>query len=116
MLSDIDSLKEYAFNYVFLDESQNIKNPETQRYKAACQLQSRNRIAITGTPVENNTFDLYGSCPLPVRACWATSNISGMYMPHLSILSRTAEGPGIAAEDKALPPQANQRGSSTRTS
>lgn len=67
LLSDINFLKDFNFNYVFLDESQNIKNPESQRYKAARLLKSRNRITITGTPVENNTFDLYGqlsfSCP-----------------------------------------------------
>lgn len=67
LVSDINTLKKYTFNYVFLDESQNIKNPSSQRHKAATQLQSRNRIAITGTPIENNTFDLYGqlsfACP-----------------------------------------------------
>lgn len=59
LLSDIRHLKKFTFNYVFLDESQNIKNPDSQRYKAACLLRSRNRIVITGTPVENNSFDLF---------------------------------------------------------
>jgi SNF2 family DNA or RNA helicase len=67
LLSDINILKEYHFNYIFLDESHNIKNPETQRYKAVCLLQSRNKIAVTGTPVENNTYDLFSqlsfACP-----------------------------------------------------
>ncbi|TQM51065.1 SNF2 family DNA or RNA helicase [Arcticibacter tournemirensis] len=67
LLSDIRFLKDYTFNYIFLDESQNIKNPESQRYKAVRLLKSRNKIVITGTPVENNTFDLYGqlsfACP-----------------------------------------------------
>lgn len=67
LLSDIRFLKDYRFNYIFLDESQNIKNPESQRYKAVRMLQSRNKVAITGTPIENNTFDLYGqlsfACP-----------------------------------------------------
>lgn len=67
LLSDISYLKEYHFNYVFLDESQAIKNPESQRYKAARLLQARNRVVLTGTPVENNTFDIYGqlsfACP-----------------------------------------------------
>ncbi|WP_375433981.1 DEAD/DEAH box helicase [uncultured Hymenobacter sp.] len=67
VVSDIRQLKEYCFNYVFLDESQAIKNPDSQRYKAACLLQARNRVVLTGTPVENNTFDLYGqlsfACP-----------------------------------------------------
>ena len=67
LLSDISLLKSFEFNYIFVDESQNIKNPESQRYKAACTLKSRNKITITGTPIENNTFDLYGqlsfACP-----------------------------------------------------
>ena len=67
LLSDIRWLKDYHFNYIILDESQTIKNPDSQRYKAARLLQSRNKIALTGTPIENNTFDLYGqfsfACP-----------------------------------------------------
>jgi len=67
LLADVMFLKEYAFNYIFLDESQNIKNPDSQRYKAVGLLKARNRIAITGTPIENNTFDLYSqlsfACP-----------------------------------------------------
>ncbi|HPI12052.1 MAG TPA: SNF2-related protein, partial [Catalimonadaceae bacterium] len=67
LLSDIGMLKQFRFNYIFLDESQAIKNPESQRYKAARLLQSRNKIVLTGTPIENNTFDVYGqfsfACP-----------------------------------------------------
>jgi superfamily II DNA or RNA helicase len=65
--SDIRYLKEYNFNYVILDESQAIKNPDSLRYQMVQLLKSRNRIVLTGTPVENNTFDLYGqlsfACP-----------------------------------------------------
>lgn len=67
LLSDIQFLKTFYFNYIFLDESQTIKNPDSERYKAARLLQSRNRIVLTGTPIENNTFDLYSqlsfACP-----------------------------------------------------
>ena len=67
LVSDIARLRKYLFEYVFLDESQNIKNIASQRYKAARLLQSRNRIVLTGTPLENNTFDLYAqfsfACP-----------------------------------------------------
>ena len=67
LLADIVFLKDFVFNYIFLDESQQIKNPESQRYKATRLLKSRNKIILTGTPVENNTFDLYGqlsfACP-----------------------------------------------------
>jgi len=67
LLADIRFLKEYRFNYIFLDESQTIKNPDSQRYKACRLLRSRNKVVMTGTPIENNTFDLYGqlsfACP-----------------------------------------------------
>ncbi|RXK80773.1 DEAD/DEAH box helicase [Filimonas effusa] len=67
LLSDNAMFRRFRFNYVFADESQNIKNTNSQRYKAMRLLQSRNRVVITGTPVENNTFDLYGqlsfACP-----------------------------------------------------
>ncbi len=59
LLRDIEWLKDYQFNYVILDESQAIKNPASRRYKAARLLKAKNRIAITGTPIENSTFDLY---------------------------------------------------------
>ncbi len=67
LLTDIKWLAAYRFNYIFLDESQTIKNPDSQRYKAVRLLQSRNKVVMTGTPIENNTFDLYGqlsfACP-----------------------------------------------------
>lgn len=59
MLSDIKLLKEHTFNYIILDESQAIKNVASKRYKAAKLLKAHNRIALTGTPIENNTFDLF---------------------------------------------------------
>ncbi len=59
IVSDVDLFRDYIFNYVILDESQAIKNPFSKRYKAARLLNSNNRIVLTGTPIENNTFDLY---------------------------------------------------------
>ena len=67
LLSNIHFMKTFRFSYIFLDESQAIKNPDSQRYKACRLLQSKNKIVLTGTPIENNTFDLYGqlsfACP-----------------------------------------------------
>ncbi len=57
--SDISFFSTYPFNYVVLDESQAIKNPNSKRYKAMCLLQARNKLVMTGTPIENSTFDLY---------------------------------------------------------
>ncbi|MEO6229718.1 MAG: SNF2-related protein [Ferruginibacter sp.] len=67
LLSNIHFMKTFRFGYIFLDESQAIKNPDSQRYKACRLLQSKNKIVLTGTPIENNSFDLYGqlsfACP-----------------------------------------------------
>jgi len=57
--SDIDWLRKFSFHYVVLDESQAIKNPTTKIAKAVKLLNARNRLIMTGTPIENNTFDLY---------------------------------------------------------
>jgi len=59
LLNDVEYLKEQPFSYVVLDESQAIKNPNSKRYKAVRLLQANNRLTLTGTPIENNTFDLY---------------------------------------------------------
>ncbi len=57
--NDIDLLKKYEFLYVILDESQFIKNPDSKIYKAVMQLESENRLVLTGTPVENSLTDLW---------------------------------------------------------
>jgi SNF2 family DNA or RNA helicase len=44
---------------LILDEAQNIKNSETKQAKAARSIESGFRIALTGTPVENNIGDLW---------------------------------------------------------
>lgn len=59
LLRDIEVLRTFKFNYAVLDESQAIKNPLSHRYKAACLINARNKIALTGTPIENGTFDLF---------------------------------------------------------
>lgn len=59
MRNDIEDLRHHQFHYVILDESQSIKNPEALVTKAVGLLKARNRIILSGTPVQNNTFDLY---------------------------------------------------------
>jgi non-specific serine/threonine protein kinase len=59
MRNDVEFLKDFRFHYLILDESQNIKNPISQTAKAASILQSNHRLVLTGTPVENNTMELW---------------------------------------------------------
>ncbi len=56
---DIDILSDYYFNFIILDESQAIKNPDSNIAKAVKKLKSRRRLVLTGTPVENSTMDLW---------------------------------------------------------
>ncbi len=56
---DIEMFKEVPWTAVILDEAQNIKNPETRQARAARSLEADFRIALTGTPVENNVGDLW---------------------------------------------------------
>jgi len=57
--SDINFLLKVDFDYVVLDESQAIKNPSSKTAKAAMLLNTKNKIALSGTPMQNNTFDIY---------------------------------------------------------
>jgi len=57
--NDIEDIKDIEFSYAILDESQAIKNPNSKRYKAMRLLRANNRIVMTGTPIENQTFDLF---------------------------------------------------------
>ncbi len=54
-----DWLTEYNWNYVILDEAQAIKNPGTKQTRAVKKIPAVNRIAMTGTPVENRLSDLW---------------------------------------------------------
>jgi SNF2 family DNA or RNA helicase len=56
---DIDFLKNYRFNYAILDESQAIKNPSSLIFRSVTQLNTENRLILTGTPLENSTMDLW---------------------------------------------------------
>ncbi|MDQ3814777.1 MAG: DEAD/DEAH box helicase, partial [Armatimonadota bacterium] len=56
---DFEALKEVSWSGVVLDEAQNIKNPETKQARSARALPAEYRVALTGTPVENNVGDLW---------------------------------------------------------
>lgn len=56
---DIQHIKEKEFHAIILDESQNIKNLNSRTAKAAMLLQGKFRLALSGTPIENNIGELY---------------------------------------------------------
>lgn len=56
---DIQKFDQQDFNYVILDEAQYIKNQATQSAKAVKLLKCNHRLALTGTPIENNLSELW---------------------------------------------------------
>jgi hypothetical protein len=56
---DIGILRDVEFDYLILDESQAIKNASSQSAKSAKLLRGRNRLALSGTPIENSISDLW---------------------------------------------------------
>lgn len=57
--NDAEVYSKQAFHYVILDESQNIKNTEAQITQAVLLLNAKHRLALSGTPIENNLTELY---------------------------------------------------------
>jgi hypothetical protein len=56
---DAPYLKDVTFDYVILDEAQAIKNAGTENAKATRLLKGKNRLVLTGTPIENRLADLW---------------------------------------------------------
>ena len=57
--NDIENLLKHKFDLLILDESQNIKNINSQTTKAVLLLNAKKRVALSGTPIENNLLELY---------------------------------------------------------
>ena len=56
---DVVQHRKLEFDYVVLDEAQAIKNAASQAAKACRLLKARQRLALTGTPVENHIGELW---------------------------------------------------------
>jgi len=56
---DISILEKYNFRYLILDESQYIKNKNSKIFKAINKIKTYNKIALSGTPIENSLDDLW---------------------------------------------------------
>lgn len=57
--NEIDKFREEEFFYVVLDESQSIKNSNSQVSRAVMFLKAKHRLSLSGTPIENNLGELY---------------------------------------------------------
>ena len=56
---DLEALQKFPFGALILDEAQFIKNPTAQVTQSVKQLKADQRLALTGTPLENRLLDLW---------------------------------------------------------
>ena len=59
VMRDIDHLAQHKWGLVILDEAQAIKNPSSKIMQAVCRLDSRQRLCLTGTPLENHLGEIW---------------------------------------------------------
>ncbi len=58
-LKDADLLGNFEWEYIILDESHYIKNPDSQVFKAISEFRAKHKISLSGTPIENSLSDLW---------------------------------------------------------
>ncbi|KAJ3353253.1 putative DNA helicase ino80 [Allomyces javanicus] len=58
-ISDLKYLQAVEWEYMILDEAQAIKSSMSMRWNALLQVKSRNRLLLTGTPVQNSMKELW---------------------------------------------------------
>ena len=58
-LRDIELLKGMEYEYIVLDESQQIKNKDSKVFKGINLLKARHKVSLSGTPIENSLSDLW---------------------------------------------------------
>jgi SNF2 family DNA or RNA helicase len=118
---DAVRLAEHRWGLVVADEAQHVKNPSSGTAKALRTVPSQARVALTGTPVENNLSELWAILDWTTpgllgrlgtfRSRWATpieadkdeevaARLAKLVRPFL--LRRRKSDPGIAPE---LPPK-----------
>lgn len=56
---DAEVVQTVEWSDLILDEAQNIKNPSAKQSQAVRRFHARNRVALTGTPVENHLTELW---------------------------------------------------------
>ncbi|WP_181310050.1 DEAD/DEAH box helicase [Nocardioides campestrisoli] len=121
VVSPESALRAVPWDLVVADEAQHVKNARSGTARALRQLESTARVALTGTPVENNLTELWAildwaipgllGSRLAFRRTWAApieagvdSKITARFADLVSpfLLRRRKSDPGIAPE---LPPK-----------
>lgn len=57
--NDMEFYKNEIFDYLIIDEAQNIKNSKAQNTKVIKEINAKVKFALTGTPIENSLVELW---------------------------------------------------------
>lgn len=81
VLSELSTLRKMDFEWIILDEAQNIKNVSAQRTSAIKKLSGKHKLALSGTPIENNMTELWSIMDFLMPGYMGTlSRFKGRYM------------------------------------
>ncbi|WP_425471969.1 DEAD/DEAH box helicase [Streptomyces piniterrae] len=86
MRSSAAQLAAHAWAWVVADEAQHVKNPRSSTAKALRGIRAPARIALTGTPVENNLSELWALLD------WTTPGLLGPLKTFRALHAREVEG------------------------
>ena len=95
-----------SFGLVVLDEAQAIKNPAARQTRAVKALRSRVRLALTGTPVENRTGDLWSIFDFVNPGLLGSAKEFGAFLKRAALRQaqgERVEGPAPAGVGEARP-------------
>ena len=59
LIRDLEEIKENEWDFIIADEATRIKNPKAKQSKAIKKIDAKYRLALTGTPLSNNTQDIW---------------------------------------------------------
>lgn len=97
MRSSAAELAAHRWGLVVADEAQHVKNPHSSTAKALRTIPSPARVALTGTPVENNLSELWALLD------WTTPGLLGPLKAfrarHARIVENTGTAAGIANDE-----------------
>ncbi len=87
---DIELYENISFHTIILDEAQNIKNPKTRNALCVKQLKSKQRFALSGTPIENSLAELWSIFDF----------LMPHYLYHYSYFLQNYEKPIVSLQDE----------------
>lgn len=101
VINDLELLQKIDWDLIIADESQAIKNTSSLRYKAMVRLKGKQKIALTGTPIENGIHELYAQMNFTNPGFFKTFN---HFTEHFLTPIKKGEGDVVQSLKKQITP------------